>query len=37
MGPDGMVEVPIDAPGIGVEIDLDRIDDLTVRCEVLSS
>lgn len=33
MDPDGMVNVPRDQPGIGVEIDLDFIDDLTVRRE----
>lgn len=32
----GMVEVPRDRPGIGVEIDLDRMEKLTVRSEVLS-
>ena len=33
----GMVTVPLDKPGIGVDVDLDRIDDLTVRSEALSS
>ena len=33
MSSDGMVKVPYDRPGIGVAIDLDRIDDLTVRQE----
>ena len=33
----GMVTVPRDKPGIGVDVDLDRIDDLTVRSEALSS
>lgn len=28
---DGMLTVPVDKPGIGVEVDRDRIDDLTVR------
>ncbi|MFK7849050.1 MAG: o-succinylbenzoate synthase [Rhodothermales bacterium] len=28
---DGMLTVPVDKSGIGVEVDLDRIDDLTVR------
>jgi O-succinylbenzoate synthase len=28
---DGLVRVPFDRPGIGVEVDADRIDDLTVR------
>jgi O-succinylbenzoate synthase len=31
----GMMRVPLDRPGIGVEVDRDRIDDLTVREEVL--
>jgi o-succinylbenzoate synthase len=31
----GEVEVPRDRPGIGVEVDRDRVDDLTVRVEVL--
>ncbi len=33
----GHLEVPLDEPGIGVEVDRDRIDDLTIRHEVLSS
>lgn len=33
---DGTVGVPLDRPGIGVLPDLDRIDDLTVRQEVLT-
>jgi O-succinylbenzoate synthase len=33
----GMVTVPRDKPGIGVDVDVDRIDDLTVRSEALSS
>ena len=33
----GMVTVPHDKPGIGVDVDVDRIDDLTVRSEALSS
>jgi O-succinylbenzoate synthase len=35
MSPDGMVRVPLDRPGIGVTVDRDRIEDLTVRVEVL--
>ncbi len=35
MSPDGYVSVPRDRPGPGVDIDLDRIDDLTVRAERL--
>lgn len=31
----GMVAVPLDKPGMGVTVDLDRIDDLTVRQEIL--
>ena len=36
MDADGMVRVPRDCPGIGVTVDVDRVDDLTVRREVLS-
>ena len=36
MSPDGMVTVPVDVPGIGVTVNVDRIDDLTVRHETLS-
>lgn len=32
---DGAIAVPLHAPGIGVEIDLDRVEDVTVRREVL--
>jgi hypothetical protein len=35
MDADGMVEVPRSVPGIGVEVDLDRVDELTVRSESL--
>jgi O-succinylbenzoate synthase len=35
MDADGMVHVPLDRPGIGVEVDLDRIEDLTLRREEL--
>jgi O-succinylbenzoate synthase len=31
MDSSGMVKVPLDRPGIGVEVDLDRVDNLTVR------
>ena len=31
MDPDGMVNVPRDKPGMGVEVNRDRIEDLTVR------
>jgi O-succinylbenzoate synthase len=33
MGADGMVAVPLDRPGIGVTVDMDRVEDLTVRRE----
>jgi O-succinylbenzoate synthase len=32
---DGLVEVPLNRPGIGVMVDRDRIDDLTVRSTVI--
>lgn len=32
---EGMVNVPVDARGIGVRVDEDRIDDLTVKCETI--
>ena len=37
MDAEGMVTVPRARPGLGVEPDVDRIDDLTVRREVLES
>lgn len=33
MSVDGMVSVPLEKPGMGVTVNLDRVDDLTVRCE----
>jgi hypothetical protein len=30
-----MVRVPLERPGIGVTVDVDRVDDLTVRREEL--
>ena len=33
----GMVAVPLARPGLGVTVDVDRIDDLTVRREVLGA
>jgi O-succinylbenzoate synthase len=36
MDADGMVTVPRDKPGTGVHVELDRIDDLTVRSQVLT-
>ena len=35
MSADGMVRVPLDRPGLGVDVDADRIDNLTVRTVVL--
>lgn len=37
MSDDGYVTVPLDRPGLGVDVDVDRIDDLTVRSQVLSA
>jgi len=37
MATDGMVRVPLDQPGLGIDIDHDRIDDLTVRLERLGA
>ena len=34
---DGLVTVPLDRPGLGVTVDVDRIDDLTVRTSVLEA
>jgi len=31
MDSEGMVHVPLDRPGLGITVDVDRIDDLTVR------
>ena len=36
MDEDGHVTVPFDEPGLGVRVDVDRIDDLTTRREMLS-
>jgi len=33
MDPEGRVTVPRDKPGMGVEVDLDRVEDLTVRSQ----
>lgn len=35
MDEEGWVQVPMDRPGIGVEVDRDRVEDLTVRREEL--
>src|SRR5205807_5029457 len=37
MDAEGMVHVPIARPGLGVEVDVERIDHLTVRREELRS
>jgi O-succinylbenzoate synthase len=36
MSADGMVTVPLDRPGIGVTVNVGRIDDLTVRTATLA-
>jgi o-succinylbenzoate synthase len=36
MGADGMVAVPRTAPGLGVTVDVDFIESLTTRVEVLA-
>ena len=36
MDADGMVTVPRDRPGLGIDVDLDQVDDLTVRSQVLT-
>ena len=36
MDAQGMVAVPVDRPGIGVEVDCDRVDNLTVRSETVA-
>jgi O-succinylbenzoate synthase len=35
MDASGMVQVPLAAPGIGVAVDVDRVDALTVRTQVI--
>lgn len=37
MSDDGMVTVPHETPGLGVTVDRDRVDDLTVRSETLTA
>jgi len=37
MSADGMVDVPLDRPGLGVDVDRGRLDDLTVRLKVLTA
>ncbi|MEK6756010.1 MAG: o-succinylbenzoate synthase [Bacteroidota bacterium] len=36
MSSDGRIKVPVEKPGIGVEVDRDRIETLTVRSEALT-
>lgn len=36
MDRDGMVRVPLDTPGMGVEVDMDRVENLTVRRSVMA-
>jgi hypothetical protein len=36
MDPNGMVRVPLEEPGLGVHVDVDRIDGMTVRQETLT-
>ena len=36
MSAEGMITVPMDVPGIGVTVNANRVDDLTVRSETLS-
>jgi len=35
MDENGMVDVPVDKPGMGVTVDRDRVDNLTVHSETL--
>jgi O-succinylbenzoate synthase len=37
MAADGMVTVPRDRPGLGVAVNRDRVEDLTVRSETLTA
>jgi hypothetical protein len=37
MTEDGMIPVPYDRPGLGVAVDIDRVDDLTVRKQTLTA
>ena len=37
MSTDGMVSVPAESPGLGVQVDVDRVDDLTERSKTLRS
>jgi O-succinylbenzoate synthase len=37
MDAEGNIQVPVDRPGMGVEVDLNRVDDLTVRREEVAA
>ncbi len=37
MDREGWIDVPVDKPGMGVEVDLNRVDDLTERSEELTA
>ena len=37
MDREGWIDVPVDKPGMGVEVDLNRVDDLTERREELTA
>ena len=37
MDAEGMVRVPRERPGLGIAVDVDRVDDLTVRRETLGA
>ena len=37
MDENGMVDVPLDRPGLGPEVDRDRVEDLTVRTATVGS
>jgi hypothetical protein len=37
MAADGTIAVPLDKVGMGVEVDLDRVENLTVRSETLTA
>ncbi len=37
MDREGRIQVPLDRPGLGVEVDLNRVEDLTVRREELTA
>jgi O-succinylbenzoate synthase len=37
MDSSGMVKVPLDRPGIGVDVDVDRVEKLTVRTQVVEA